>query len=67
MELINIICILIGMILSAVGVIMIYDARKKTKKLFSFYDQNEGAKWFKIAGFLLFILGFVVVFLNIKK
>lgn len=65
MELINIICILIGIILSALGVIMIYDARKQTKKLFSFYDQNEGAKWFKIGGFLLFILGFIVTFLNI--
>lgn len=66
MELINIICILIGMLLAMLGVIMIYDARKQTKKWFSFYDQNEGAKWFKIGGFLLFVLGFVVVFLNIK-
>lgn len=66
MELINIICILIGMLLAMLGVIMIYDARKQTKKWFSFHDQNEGAKWFKIGGLLLFVLGFVVVFLNIK-
>ncbi len=66
MELINIICILIGMILAMLGVIMIYDARKQTKKWFSFHDQNEGAKWFKIAGFIITIVGFITMLLNIK-
>ena len=67
MEIIKIISILIGSLLTMLGVIMIYDARKQTKKWFSFHDQNEGAKWFKICGFLLFVVGFVVVFLNVKQ
>ena len=32
---------LIGAILALIGVIMIYDARILTKKLFGFGDQNE--------------------------
>ncbi len=66
MELINIICILIGMLLAMLGVIMIYDARKQTKKWFSFHDQNEGAKWFKIGGFIIAIIGFITILLSIK-
>ena len=43
------------------GVIMIYDARKLTKKWFGFNDQNEGSKWFKIGGFILSIIGIIII------
>ena len=62
MEIMKVIGILVGMLMAMLGVIMIYDARKETKKFFSLFEQNEGAKWCKIAGFLLFILGFILVF-----
>lgn len=55
------ICILIGILLVMLGVIMIYDARKLTKKWFGFNDQNEGSKWFKIGGFLLSIIGIIII------
>lgn len=65
MEIIKGICIVVGIILAMVGVIMIYDARKLTKKWFSFNDQNEGSKWFKIGGFILSFIGILVLYFNI--
>ena len=41
---------------------MIFDARKLTKKWFSFHDQNEGSKWLKIGGFILAIIGILVLY-----
>ena len=64
MELIKLITILIGFIIIMLGNIMIYDARKLTKKWFSFHDQNEGTKWFKIGGFILSIIGILVLYFN---
>ena len=55
---------LIGAILALVGVIMIYDARILTKKLFGFGDQNEGTMGLKIFGFLFAIAGAFVIFFN---
>lgn len=57
MEIINLICILISFLIIMFGVIMIYDARKQVEKYFSFHDKNEGAKWLKIGGFLLVVIG----------
>lgn len=56
MEIINLIGMLIAFLFLMLGVICIYDARKLAKKYFSFHDQNEGAKWLKIAGFVLAIM-----------
>lgn len=53
----KLILIVIGMILSLIGIIMVFDARIITKKLFSFGDQNEGVLGVKIVGFILAIIG----------
>lgn len=42
------------------GVILIYDARPITKKLFSFGDQNEGTLGLKIVGFAVSIIGALI-------
>ena len=39
---------ILGLIFTTIGIISIYDARKLTKKLFSFQDINEGTKALKI-------------------
>jgi len=39
------------------GVILIYDARPITKKVFGFGDQNEATKGLKITGFVLTVIG----------
>lgn len=54
--------VLVGIIFGVVGTVCIYDARKLTKKLFSFQDINEGTKSLKIFGFVITILGLGIVF-----
>ena len=61
----QIILILIGLIISLLGVVCIFDARVITKKLFGFGDQNEATMGLKIIGFILSIFGFLVIFFNI--
>ena len=58
--------LIIGLILSVIGVILIYDARDITKKLFSFGDQNEASAGLKIVGFIMSIIGFLIIYFNIN-
>ena len=53
---------LIGSLLVLLGVIMIYDARILTKRFFGFGDQNEATKDFKILGFILAIIGGLLIY-----
>lgn len=53
---------LIGVIIVALGVILIYDARPITKKTFSFGDQNEGSLGLKIIGLIISIVGALLVY-----
>lgn len=62
MEMIKIISMLIGFIIIMLGVIMIFDARKLTKKWFSFHEQNESTKWLKIGGLILFVIGMLILY-----
>jgi len=52
---------IIGTIILAVGVMLIYDARPLTKKIFSFGDQNEGVRGMKIVGFVLSGIGGLII------
>lgn len=58
----KIILYIIGILMALLGVIMVYDARILTKKFFSFGDQNEATSGFKILGFLLSIVGVLIIF-----
>lgn len=60
-ELINIIITIIGLVIMAIGVILIFDARNLTKKWFSFGDRNDGAKTLKIIGFVISIIGGIII------
>lgn len=44
------------------GVVLIYDARILTKNFFSFGDQNEGSSGLKILGFILAVIGGVIMY-----
>ena len=59
---INIIFKILALIMILFGVILIYDARILTKRFFSFGDQNEGSSWLKILGFILAIIGGIVIY-----
>ena len=55
---------LIAVIMVLAGVILIYDARIITKKFFGFGDQNEGSSGLKILGFLISIIGGLILYFN---
>ena len=58
----KIIASLISIIIVLLGVILIYDARLITKKFFGFGDQNEGASGLKMVGFLIAIIGGLILY-----
>ena len=55
---------IIGLILVAIGVVFIYDARSITKKYFGFGDQNDASLGMKLMGFLIAIIGGLIVYFN---
>ena len=61
---VQIILKIIGLILVTSGVIFVYDARSITKKFFSFGDQNEGSLGLKLLGFIIAIIGGLLVYFN---
>lgn len=56
---------LIGIIMVLLGIILVYDARIITKKFFGFGDQNEASNGLKILGFIIAIIGGLLVYFNI--
>ena len=59
---INIVVKILGILLVLTGVILIYDARNITMKFFGFGDQNEGSSGLKIIGFIIAIVGGIIIF-----
>ncbi len=57
----NIIIKIILLLIILFGVILIYDARILTKNFFSFGDQNEGSLGLKFLGFILCIIGGIIL------
>lgn len=51
----------IGLIIIAIGVVCVYDARKLTKKFFSTSDTNDATRSLKIAGFIVSVIGSILV------
>ena len=51
----------LGIVILMCGVILIYDARPITKKVFSFGDQNDGVKGLKIVGSVLSVIGGLLI------
>ena len=62
----NIIMKIVILALILIGIVFIYDARTLTKRFFSFGDQNEGASGLKFLGFILSIIGGIILF-NLTK
>lgn len=56
---------IIGLIIVILGIIMIFDARYLTKRFFGFGDQNEATLGFKIIGFIISIIGGLIIYFNI--
>ena len=56
---------IIGLIIASLGIIMIFDARYLTKRFFGLGDQNQATLGFKIFGFIISIIGALIVYFNI--
>ena len=52
----------IALAMSLIGVVMIYDARLITKKMFGFGDQNQAAWGLKLLGFVIAIIGALIIY-----
>lgn len=57
---------LIATIIMLSGTVLIYDARIISKKYFGFGDQNEASSGLKILGFLIFIVGAIILYIFLK-
>ena len=55
---------LIGALITLIGVILVYDARLITKKMFNYGDQNEATSGFKILGAILCMIGALIIYFN---
>ena len=53
---------IIGLLIVSGGVICVYDARVLTGIWFGFGDQNEATSGLKILGFIISILGVLIVY-----
>lgn len=58
---INVILNLIVMIIILIGVLLIFDARIITNRFFSFGDKNTAVVALKILGFIISIIGLVLI------
>ena len=56
---------IISLVMVLVGLIMVYDASIITKKFFGFGDQNEASSGLKILGFILAIIGGLILYFNV--
>ncbi|MBO5397327.1 MAG: hypothetical protein J6A36_00105 [Clostridia bacterium] len=54
----------IGVIAAVIGVKFIYDARPIVKKYFSFGDKNDASLGLKMFGFLLLLMGSLLIYFN---
>ena len=55
---------IIGLIIMAIGVIGIYDARIFAKKFFSSSDKNTSTNILRIVGFIIAIIGTVIIYIG---
>lgn len=56
--------LIIGLVLATVGVILVFDARGISKKIFGFGDQNEATAGLKILGFIMAMIGTLIIYFN---
>lgn len=66
MEIGKIIIDIIALVIIAVGVVMVYDARRIAEKRFSYSDRNSMTRILKIVGFALSILGAIIIIIQIR-
>ena len=56
---------ILGLLVVIAGVVMVYDARPISTHFFSFGDQNEASLGLKMIGFIVTVIGALIVYFNI--
>lgn len=59
----NTILIIIGLIIMAISVTVIYDARIIAKKMFSSNETNETTRVLKVVSFITFLIGAGIIYI----
>lgn len=58
----NTILLILGALVVMGGVVLVYDARSLTSRVFGFGDQNEATLGMKMIGFAISIIGALIVY-----
>lgn len=59
----KLILILLGTVIVAIGVVMVFDARLIAKKAFSSNETNETTKTLKRVGFIVLLIGLGIIYI----
>lgn len=62
----KIIVIILGLVIVAISVVLVYDARLIATKMFSSNEINETTKTLKIVGFVVLLIGLGIVYLILR-
>ncbi len=66
MEIGNVVILIVSSLIALLGTVMVYDARRITKKLFSFGDQNDASMGLKMLGFIIAMIGALIFYFTIQ-
>ena len=58
------IILILGVLIVAAGIVLVYDARIITSRLFGFGDQNEASLGLKMIGFIITMIGAIIILIN---
>lgn len=62
----KIIVIILGLVIVAISVVLVYDARLIATEMFSSNEINETTKTLKIVGFVVLLIGLGIVYLILR-
>ena len=62
----NVVILIVSSLIALLGTVMVYDARRITRKLFSFGDQNDASMGLKMLGFIIAMIGAHIFYFTIQ-
>ena len=62
----NVVILIVSSLIALLGTVMVYDARRITRKLFSFGDQNDASMGLKMLGFIIAMIGALIFYFRIQ-
>ena len=62
----NVVILIVSSLIALLGTVMVYDARRSTRKLFSFGDQNDASMGLKMLGFIIALIGALIFYFTIQ-